>query len=100
MKQLIVKCLLIAVISFAAVQQSHAQRIYVTVQPSARAVERPVAPAPDYIWVEGEWLPQGRTYIYKPGYWIAPRQHYVWAPGHWIRMRRGWYWEKGYWRRA
>jgi len=100
MKHYVVKYLILAAICFLCSQQIYAQRIYVRVQPRAGVVARPAAPAPDYVWIEGEWIPRGRTYVYQPGYWIAPRPHAVWVPSHWVRVRRGWYWVRGYWTRA
>ena len=100
MKQLIVKCTLMVVLALGFSYASHAQRIYVTVQPQAKVVARPVAPRPNYIWVDGEWVRHGRNYAYREGYWVAPRAGRVWIPGHWVRERRGWYWAPGYWRRA
>jgi hypothetical protein len=100
MKDYVIKYLMLAAICFLCSQQAHAQRIYVTVQPRAAIIARPAAPAPNYVWIEGEWIPKGRTYVYQPGYWVAPRPHYIWVPGHWMRVRRGWYWVRGYWARA
>lgn len=100
MKQTILKCMVVMAIFFAASQQSFAQRIYVNIRPKAVVVERPAAPAPNYIWVEGEWVPQGRSYVYRQGYWVAPRARRIWVPGHWVGTRRGEYWVRGYWRRG
>ena len=100
MKQYVVKYLMVAAICFLCSQQINAQRIYVTAQPKPVIVNRPAAPAPNYVWIEGEWIPKGSTYVYQPGHWIAPRPKHVWMPGHWVRVHRGWYWVKGYWTRA
>ena len=100
MKHYVVKYLMIAAICFLCAQQIHAQRIYVTVQPRATIVARPAAPVPNYVWIEGEWIPKGGVYVYQPGYWVAPRPSYLWVPGHWVRVRRGWYWVRGHWSRA
>jgi len=32
-----------------------------------------VAPAPDYIWVNGVWLWGGSRWVWRPGYWHRPR---------------------------
>ncbi len=100
MKQLIVKCTVLFVLAIGFSQATNAQRIFVDVQPQARAVPRPLAPRSNYVWIEGEWVLRGRHYVYQPGYWAAPRAGWVWMPGRWIRERRGWYWMPGSWRRG
>ena len=63
------------------------------------AFVRPVRPSANHVWIEGEWVPQGRTYVERPGYWAtAPRPRAVWIPGHWDRRPRGYVWIPGYWR--
>lgn len=77
-----------------------AQRIYVSVRPARPAVvvKRPVAPA-GAIWIDEEWVPQGKTYVWHGGYWATPpRPHAVYVPGRWVHSRRGHVWIRGYWR--
>jgi len=97
MKHFVVKYLVVAAICFLCSQKVHAQRIYLTEQPSPTNLARPTAPAPNYVWIEGEWIPKDKTYVYQPGHWIAPRAGYKWIPGHWVHEHQGWYWVKGYW---
>jgi hypothetical protein len=33
---------------------------------------RPVAPGPDYYWVDGYWYVVGNRYVWHPGYWTRP----------------------------
>jgi hypothetical protein len=33
---------------------------------------RPVAPAPEFVWVEGYWYPVGHRYHWHEGYWTRP----------------------------
>ncbi|MDP9338744.1 MAG: YXWGXW repeat-containing protein [Acidobacteriota bacterium] len=33
---------------------------------------RPIAPGPDYYWVDGYWYPVGRHYRWHSGYWTRP----------------------------
>jgi hypothetical protein len=41
--------------------------------PRARVVRvRPVAPGPDYYWVDGYWYPVGHRYRWHSGYWTRP----------------------------
>ena len=43
-------------------------------------IERPRAPGPDFIWVEGYWYPVNNRYRWHDGYWTrAPYQGAVWV---------------------
>lgn len=33
---------------------------------------RPLAPGPDFVWVQGYWYPAGRKYKWHTGYWTRP----------------------------
>jgi WXXGXW repeat (2 copies) len=33
---------------------------------------RPVAPGPDYTWIDGYWYPSGGHYVWHAGYWSRP----------------------------
>ena len=58
------------------------------------------APGPDYVWIGGYWVWQGR-WVWSPGHWVArPYVGAVFAPGHWIHRGHRWAWEPGHWRRA
>lgn len=60
--------------------------------------ERPVQPYPNYIWITGEWVYEGRGYVYRHGYWAAPRARYHhYYEGHWQQRRQGWVWVHGHW---
>lgn len=68
-------------------------------RPVHRVVVRPPAPSPRHVWVEEDYVPQGRTYVWHGGYWAAPpRPGVVWVPGHWARRGHGWIWVAGFWR--
>jgi len=57
-----------------------------------------VAPGPDYIWVGGSWVWNGR-WVWVGGHWAyPPHPHVVWVPGYWVRGPHGWYRTEGYWR--
>lgn len=57
-----------------------------------------VAPGPDYVWVGGNWVWDGR-WVWVPGHWgYPPRPHAVWVVAHWERGPHGWYHVDGYWR--
>jgi hypothetical protein len=40
--------------------------------PPPRVVVRPVAPGPEFVWIEGYWYPVGPHYRWHPGYWTRP----------------------------
>src|ERR1039458_8370034 len=78
-------------------------------QPTATVVEEappaPLAetvvverPGPDYAWVGGEWVWNGR-WFWRAGYW-AYHPGGIWMEGGWHRGPRGWYHEPGRWRRG
>ena len=73
-------------------------RYTVVSQPVAPVYERPIAPNPNYVWVDGDWYRSGGRYAYHNGYWARPRAHRVWTGGTWVNSGRGYYWKKGYWR--
>jgi hypothetical protein len=55
-------------------------------------------PGPDYIWVGGEWVWNGR-WVWVGGHWAyPPHPHGVWVPGYWVKGPHGWYRTEGYWR--
>ncbi len=63
--------------------------------PPPRVVQvLPVAPGPDFVWVEGYWYPVGHHYKWHPGYWTR-----VPYPGaHWVVPRyEGGRYFPGYW---
>lgn len=44
---------------------------------------RPVAPGPDYFWIDGYWYPDGHRYQWHQGYWTRPPYAGAhWAPPH------------------
>ncbi|HTX22006.1 MAG TPA: glycine zipper domain-containing protein [Candidatus Aquilonibacter sp.] len=57
-----------------------------------------VAPGPNYVWIDGEWIWNGR-WIWVAGHWgLPPYPHAVWVRGYWIHGPYGWHREPGYWR--
>ncbi|HLK47402.1 MAG TPA: YXWGXW repeat-containing protein [Bryobacteraceae bacterium] len=44
---------------------------------------RPVAPGPDYLWVDGYWYVVGGRYRWHEGYWTRPPYSGAhWVPAH------------------
>lgn len=83
-------------ISFA--MQMNAQ-VYVKVCPRPPAYSRPAAPHSGHIWIDGDWVYNGRNYVWREGYWAAPKHGHRWVPGHWKNGRNGYKWVPGHWRR-
>src|SRR5579864_330940 len=55
---------------------------------------RPVAPGPDFFWVDGYWYPAGGRYRWHDGYWTRP----PYAGARWIAPRHdGEQFFNGYW---
>jgi len=72
---------------------------YVTVAPPPPPVETVViAPGPDYMWIEGEWVWNG-GWVWMGGHWgMPPYPHAVWVRGNWDRGSHGWHGTRGHWR--
>jgi len=57
-----------------------------------------IAPAPDYVWIGGEWVWNG-GWLWVGGHWCAPPYpHAVWVGGRWDSGPRGWHHSPGHWR--
>lgn len=57
-----------------------------------------VAPGSGYIWIDGEWVWNGR-WVWIGGRWAwPPHPGAVWDRGHWDRGPRGWNRTPGHWR--
>jgi len=62
------------------------------------AYNRPPAPSPEQIWIEGEWQWRNGGYAWKTGYWTPRDPHRVWVRGYWHQRQDGnWFWVDGYW---
>lgn len=99
----VIKLLVAAGLVFGSFMPASAQaQIYVKVRPVApvAVAVRPARPAPDYIWVTDEWVPDGATYRFVAGHWERPPHHGArWHGGHWVHDKdRGHYWVAGGWK--
>ena len=57
-----------------------------------------VAPGPDYVWIDGEWVWNG-GWLWVGGHWgYPPYSHAVWVSGRSWRDVRGWHVARGHWR--
>src|ERR1700759_3046030 len=57
---------------------------------------RPAPPAPNAVWIAGEWEWRGGRYEFVPGHYVVNERR-VWVPGHWRETPGGFIWEKGHW---
>jgi outer membrane lipoprotein SlyB len=57
-----------------------------------------IAPGPDYVWMDGEWVWNGR-WFWVGGHWgYPPYPHAAWVRGSWGRGHNGWHRAPGHWR--
>jgi hypothetical protein len=69
--------------------------------PPARVEFVPDAPDDDAVWVDGEWVWQGRRYAWKPGRWVRAPANASFAPWTSVRDEMGTlYLAEGAWRDA
>jgi hypothetical protein len=63
--------------------------------PAPRVVRvRPVAPGPEFVWVDGYWFAEGRRWKWHDGYWTRP----PYAGARWVAPRHdGQQFFAGYW---
>jgi len=67
--------------------------------PASFAEEVYPAPGPDYVWISGEWVWNGR-WIWAPGHYVRPpHAGAIWVRGLWARGSDGRFvWHAGHWR--
>jgi hypothetical protein len=57
-----------------------------------------VQPGPDYVWIAGDWVWDGR-WVWVGGHWTrVPHARAVWVSGYWVQGPHGWFKTEGYWR--
>jgi hypothetical protein len=67
--------------------------------PPARVEFVPEAPRADAVWIDGEWLWQGRQWAWKYGRWVVPPPGALFAPWTTVRDRDATlYFAAGTWR--
>ncbi len=70
---------------------------YVTSRPDDVVYERGVAPGPDYVWIDGDWVWGGGRYTWRQGRWDHARPGRTWHAGSWSQGGRGYHWNRGHW---
>lgn len=53
--------------------------------------------APDYAWMEGNWIWSHNSYAWQSGYWYEPNPDMIWIPAHYVWTPRGYVFVMGYW---
>ncbi|MEO6538483.1 MAG: hypothetical protein ABIT07_13195 [Ferruginibacter sp.] len=98
MKKNILASMLFAMIVITSCGPS---KVVVREKPVAPVYVRPLAPAPNYVWIDGGWVKNSRKrYVYKHGYWVSPRPQYrniSYTQCYWRQTRRGYVWVPGRW---
>jgi hypothetical protein len=80
---------------------AHSQvSVYIGITPPPIRYEAPPPPppAPEFAWLEGFWVPQGRHYRWVPGHYErVPFAGAYWIHPHYVRYAEGWEYHEGYW---
>jgi WXXGXW repeat (2 copies) len=75
--------------------------VYIGIAPPPIRYEAPPPPpAPDFVWVDGFWAPQGHHYRWVAGHYERPPfpgGH--WSHPHYDRYPEGWQYHEGHWDR-
>src|SRR5262245_50677191 len=91
------KLLGLALLAAGAVSAQVSIGITIGAPPPPRVVRvRPVAPAPEYFWIDGYWYPVGHSgkYRWHEGYWTRP----PYPAARWVAPRYdGRMYFEGYW---
>jgi outer membrane lipoprotein SlyB len=84
---------------YGAMPAPQANTVVVAQPPPPAPVETVVvAPGPDYVWIDGEWVWNGQ-WFWVGGHWgYPPYPHAVWVRGYWGRGPHGWSRVPGHWR--
>jgi hypothetical protein len=92
--------ILVLILFVGAFSLSASAQIYIKVRPpEPPRHDRPIAPSPHHVWIDGEYVYHRDHYDYVDGYWTLPKPHQVWVPGHWQNRRDGFQaWIPGHWR--
>ena len=80
--------------------QASAADIIVKIEPPHAVVEkRPVAPGPEFVWIDGYHRWDGNAYVWVPGRWDKPpRPHAHWIAHRWVKRGGGWVLVEGHWK--
>ncbi|NMC70719.1 MAG: BcpO-related WXXGXW repeat protein, partial [Myxococcales bacterium] len=78
---------------------AHPEPVIVSVAPPPPRVEvRGVAPAPNYVWIEGSWSWRNDQWVWVEGRWVPPRAGYTWVAPRVERYGEAYRYNPGYWR--
>jgi WXXGXW repeat (2 copies) len=71
---------------------------YAETQPADVVYDQGVAPGPDYVWIDGDWVWGGGRYSWRNGHWDHGRAGHVYHRGSWAHTSRGYHWNRGGWK--
>ena len=94
MKKILLLCFAFASAIF--IESCGPSSVTVSSRPTSPYYARPVAPGPDYVWIDGDWRVRNRRYYWTEGRWDRPGTR-IWIGGSWQSRSGGWYWRRGYW---
>jgi hypothetical protein len=73
---------------------------YVAVPPRQQEVLTE-APAPDYVWISGQWERTPDSWSWSAGHWVKPPfSNAYWVPGYWQHQSGQYVWQTGHWAAA
>ena len=81
---------------WADIEQTATEYLPPPPQPLSAEPSSP-APAPDFVWIEGNWVWSHNGYAWQTGYWHEPRPDMIWTPAHYVWTPRGYIFVMGYW---
>jgi hypothetical protein len=89
------------VVAIMTVPASSQVSVYIGIAPPPIRYEPPPPPpAPEFVWVEGFWTPQGHHYRWIAGHYERPPfPGAYWYHPHYDRYPQGWQYHEGYWGR-
>lgn len=65
--------------------------------PPPRTVVVVTAPRPGLVWIAPYWRWTGQDYVWVEGEWVPERVGYAYTPAHWTQTPSGWVFEAGIW---
>ena len=65
-------------------------------RPVEPVYSRPAPPAPNAVWIPGEWEWRGGRYVFINGHYVV-NEYRQWVPGHWRDTPGGYVWVRGHW---
>lgn len=96
MKKIFLAGLIVA--SVITIESCGPSSLTISARPERPYYARPIAPGPDYVWIEGDWRIRNGRYYWSNGHWARSGRR-IWIEGSWEPRNNGWYWRRGHWNR-